>query len=171
MTTPPLDSGSGSDSSDAAGSAGSVDSAGSVGRGRRIETPTEFTGDDGRADPRWEAAFSADDGEAVGQILRDGVRLLVPIVAVLDEVDESGGDKSSHMASVSLVQPDGRRGLLAFTSLAAMSRWDPSARPVPAWAADVAAAAIAEGAHGVLVDVAGPVAFAIDGELLSELGR
>ena len=41
---------------------------------------------------------------------------------------------------------------------------------MPAWVADVAAAALEEGADGVLVDVAGPVAFAVDGELLAELG-
>jgi len=139
------------------------------GRGRRIETPTTFASDDGTADPRWAPAFAAGDGAAVEQILRSGVRLLVPIVSVLDEIDDDGSDKSSHMASVSLVQADGRRGLLAFTSVESMARWDPQARPVPAWARDVAAAAVEEGADGVLVDVAGPVAFAIDGDLLAAL--
>lgn len=140
------------------------------GRGRRIETPGAFAGDDGRADPRWEAAYA--DPAAVEALLHAGVRLLVPIVAVLDEADtETGADKSSHMASVSLVQADGRRGLLAFTGTEAMVRWDPAARPVPATAHQVAAAALAEGADGVLVDVAGPVRFAIDGEFLAELAR
>ncbi len=141
------------------------------GRGRRIETPTSFHGDDGGADPRWAIALADGDAEAVEGILRAGVRLLVPIVAVLDEQDDDGGDKSSHMASVSIVQSDGRRGLLAFTGLGTLQRWNPEARPVPAWAADVAAAACAEGADGVLVDVAGPVAFAIDGDLLTELAE
>jgi len=35
----------------------------------------------------------------------------------------------------------------------------------------VAAAALEEGADGVLVDIAGPVRFAIDGEFLAELAR
>ena len=100
------------------------------GGGRRIETPDRFAGDDGRADPRWVQAY-ADPGQ-VESLLRAGVRLLVPIVSVLDEVDaESGADKSSHMASVSLVQADGRRGLLAFTGVETMSLWDPAAQPVP----------------------------------------
>ena len=141
------------------------------GGGRDIKTPTEFSGDDGGADPRWAAAFASDDPQAVAHILRSGVRLLVPIVAVLDEQDGAGGDKSSHMASVSIVQGDGRRGLLAFTSLSTMTRWNAEARPVPAQVADIAAAAQEEGAEGVLVDVAGPIAFAIDGELLVELAR
>lgn len=139
-----------------------------AGRGRRIETPDAFAGDDGRADPRWEQAYV--DPVRVEELLRTGVRLLVPIVSVLDEVDaQTGADKSSHMASVSLVQADGRRGLLAFTGVETMRRWDPAARPVPVTAYDVAAAAVDEGADGVLVDIAGPVGFAIDGELLADL--
>lgn len=127
-------------------------------------------GDDGRADPRWEAAYA--DPADVEALLRAGVRLLVPIVAVPDEVDPAtGADKSSHMASVSLVQADGRRGLLAFTGIETLARWDRDARPVPVSSHDVAAAALEEGADGVLVDVAGPVRFAIDGELLAELAR
>ena len=140
------------------------------GRGRSIDTPDAFSGDDGRADPRWEAAYA--DAAEVEALLRSGVRLLVPIVAVLDEADlETGADKSSHMASVSLVQADGRRGLLAFTGLESLARWDPAARPVPVTSHQVAAAALDEGADGVLVDLAGPVRFAIDGELLAELAR
>ncbi len=140
------------------------------GQGRRIETPDAFAGDDGRADPRWEPAYA--DPVAVEALLRSGVRLLVPIVAVLDEVDaQTGADKSSHMASVSLVQPDGRRGLLAFTGTESLARWDPAARPVPVTSHQVAAAALEEGADGVLVDIAGPVRFAIDGEFLAELAR
>lgn len=127
-------------------------------------------GDDGRADPRWEAAYA--DPADVEALLRAGVRLLVPIVAVPDEVDPAtGADKSSHMASVSLVQANGRRGLLAFTGIETLARWDRDARPVPVSSHDVAAAALEEGADGVLVDVAGPVRFAIDGELLAELAR
>lgn len=141
------------------------------GRGRRIETPSGFAGDDGSADPRVAAALDAGDGEGVLAALRAGARLLVPLVAVLDERDAEGGDKSSHMASVSLVQQDGRRGLLAFTSVASMRAWDPQARPVPASAPDVARAALEEGADGILVDIAGPVRFAIDGASLDELAR
>lgn len=141
-----------------------------LGGGRRIETPDQFSGDDGRADPRWDAAY-ADPG-LVEALLRAGVRLLVPIVAVLDEADEeTGADKSSHMASVSIVQTDGRRGMLAFTGIETLAMWDPGARPVPVTSHQVAAAALEEGADGVLVDIAGPVRFAIDGQLLEDLAH
>lgn len=143
-----------------------------LGGGRTIHTPIGFSGDDGGVDTALADALAAGDGDAVRELLVSGLRLLVPIVAVLDEADEAtGADKSSHMASVSLVQPDGRRGLLAFTSIETMRAWDPDARPVPARAPDVAAAAVEEGADGVLVDIAGPVRFAIDGELLVALAR
>jgi hypothetical protein len=142
----------------------------SAGRGRRLDVPDRFAADDGRPDPRWAGAY--DDPRQVEALLRSGVRLLVPIVSVLDEVDEqTGADKSSHMASVSLVQADGRRGLLAFTGVDTLARWDSAARPVPVTAHDVAAAAVEEGADGVLVDIAGPVRFAIDGQLLADLAR
>jgi hypothetical protein len=93
-------------------------------------------------------------------------RLLVPVVAVLDEAGTSADgvrtDKSSHMATVSTTGRDGRRGLLAFTCLESLHRWNPDARPVPASAPAVAAAALDQGAHAVVVDLAGPVMFAIE---------
>lgn len=142
------------------------------GDGRRIDAPTGFAGDEGDADPALRAALESGDAEGVLTRLRQGARLLVPIVAVLDEVDDDGGgDKSSHMASVSLVQADGRRGLLAFTSVDTLAAWDARARPVPATAPDVAAAALEEGADGVLVDIAGPIRFALDGDALRRVAE
>jgi hypothetical protein len=139
------------------------------GSGRRIEVPAEFVHDDGSADPRLAEALTAGDAHAVLALLVAGARLLVPIVAVLEQQDDSGADKSSHMASVSLLQSDGRRGLLAFTSVDTMRAWDPAARPVAARACDVARAAQEEGADGVLVDIAGPIRFALDGEALARV--
>lgn len=154
------------------------------GRGRRIEAPGDFSGDDGRGDAALEDAISGDDADAVLRALCSGARLLVPVVAVMDEIDEvsdaarsgrggqrdgAAGSSTTHMASVSLVQEDGRRGLLAFTCLASLRRWDPSARPVPVLAPALARAALEEGAHGLLVDVAGPVRFAVDGSALRHL--
>ena len=91
------------------------------GAGRHIDTPAQFAGGEGAADPRLVAALGEGRGDAVLALLTEGVRLLVPIVAVRDDVDADGADTSSHMASVSLVQPDGRRGMLAFTSLESRS--------------------------------------------------
>lgn len=138
----------------------------SLGDGRQIHAASPFPDDDGRPDPALQAALEAGDSDAVLDRLSSGVRLLVPVVAVLEESGDDGRDKASYMASVSLVQSDGRRGLLAFTSAESLRAWDREARPVPARAVDVAAAAIAEGADGVLVDIAGPVRFALDSQAL-----
>ncbi|MFT4009267.1 MAG: SseB family protein [Nocardioidaceae bacterium] len=92
-------------------------------------------------------------------------RLLVPVVATLGEVeyDEHGlaHDKTSDMATVLMRAPDGRLGLLAFTSIASMQRWDPAARPVPVAMRLAAKAALQDGADVVVVDVAGPVTFVV----------
>lgn len=97
-------------------------------------------------------------------------RLLVPVVAVLDEAGESSDgarvDKSSHMATVSMTGRDGRRGQLAFTSTESMRRWNPAARPVPVTTRRAAEAALADGADALVIDLAGPAMFSVDaGEL------
>ena len=74
------------------------------------------------------------------------------------------------MASVSLVSADGRRGLLAFSSVQAMAAWDPAARGIPATGVKVAAGALEHGADAILLDVAGPVRVALDGSVLRALG-
>jgi hypothetical protein len=138
----------------------------------------EFAGDDGTLQPALGDVLAAyDEGTAsvrdVAVVLATS-RLMTPLVAVLDEVEESPEglrqEKSSHMASVSLVAADGRRGLLAFSSVQAMAAWDPAARGIPALGAKVAAGALEEGADAVLLDLAGPVRVAIDGALLRALG-
>jgi hypothetical protein len=133
-----------------------------------------FSGDDGSADPSLSSALAAyDEGTAYDADLVEalrGRRLMVPLLAVLDGAEQVGpgdappvGEKDSHMASVSLLTPDGRRGLLAFTSVSAMAAWDPAARGIPATAETVATAALEEGAHAVLVDLAGPVRLVLTG--------
>jgi hypothetical protein len=135
-----------------------------------------FAADDGSADPVLAAALAAyaDSAlDAAGLVAAlAGKRLMVPLVAVLDEVEEVDGlrtEKSSHMASVTLVAADGRRGLLAFTSVATMAAWDPAARGIPARAETVAAAALEEGASAVLLDVAGPLPSALARGLLADV--
>ncbi len=139
--------------------------------GNRIPDPG-FAGDDGAADAALTAALTA-YGEGTGDradvlgALRSA-RLLVPVVAVLGrvEIDDQGlsHDKSSDMATVLMTRPDGRRGLLAFTSTESLAGWDAEARPVPAAASTAAQAALQEGADALVVDVGGPVRFALAGE-------
>lgn len=116
-------------------------------------------------------AGSASSGSVLA-VLQD-VRLLVPVVAVLGEVevDEHGlaHDKTSDMAAVLVRAADGSTGLLAFTSVDTMARWDPQARPVPVTAATAATAAVQDGAEALLVDLAGPASYVVDGEDLTRL--
>ena len=134
--------------------------------------------DTGAVDPRVrrvlaDHATGAASSGAVLAVLQDA-RLLVPVVAVLGEVevDEHGlaHDKTSDMAAVLVRAADGSTGLLAFTSTETMARWDPEARPVPVTAATAATAAVQDGAEALLVDLAGPATYVVDGEDLTRLG-
>ncbi len=78
-------------------------------------------------------------------------------------------EKSADIAAVLLERGDGRRALLAFTGMTALQAWSPSARPVPAMARDAAAAAVAQGADALLVDVAGPVMYVAEAGVLRHL--
>lgn len=138
---------------------------------------TGFGDDTGAADPRLTEALGAysrdPDAYAAALSALIGARLLVPVVAVLGEVehDEAGlaRDKSSDMAAVLLRGGDGRLALLAFTGLESLQRWDPEARPVPTLAAVAAQAGVQEGAAALVIDVAGPVPMIVSGEDLHGL--
>lgn len=126
-----------------------------------------YVDDDGAADPGVRAALAS------GRIeLSDlcGTRLLVAVVAVAEAIDpESGADTSSQMAVVSMVNASGQRGLLAFTGLDALQRWQPDARPVPVRADLAAQAALDDGADALVIDVQGPVPYVITEPALSAL--
>ncbi|MDX6326926.1 MAG: hypothetical protein QOK15_3280, partial [Nocardioidaceae bacterium] len=137
-----------------------------------------FAGDDGTVPEDVASALSAYDAdphrrrtEALAVLQRS--RLLVPVVAVLGEVehDENGlaHDKTSDMATVLMQGNDGRMALLCFTGAEPLRRWNPEGRPVPVPAPDAARAALQDGADALLVDVAGPVPFVIEGDDLRAL--
>jgi type III secretion system (T3SS) SseB-like protein len=133
-------------------------------------------GDDGDASPALVAALAAYDADPEARhaetlAVLQHERLLVPVVAVLGEIDESGGEKTSEMATVLTRGRDGRTALLAFSGTTALRRWDANARPVPVDAATAAAAAVQDGASAMVVDVAGPVLFVVETDDLRELGR
>jgi hypothetical protein len=138
-----------------------------------------FSDDDGSASPRLSAALAAwaEDRTAEGPVLEalKDARLLVPVVAVLGEVEVDGDglahDKSSDMASVLLRGADGRMALLAFSGLSALRAWDPTARPVPVTARTAAQAALQDGAAALVVDVAGPASFVVEGQDLQGVAR
>jgi hypothetical protein len=120
---------------------------------------TGFDNDDGSADPALAGALQRGDHGAMLAALTKA-RLLVPVVAILGEVeyDEQGlaRDKTSDMAVALLQGQDGRNALLAFTCTDSLVQWNPEARPMPADTQRVAAAAIQEGAAAIVLDVAGP---------------
>lgn len=100
-------------------------------------------------------------------------RLVLPIVAV---PGAAGSDPDSHcsqvggeMGAVVLTSSTGRQALLAFSGVAALARWNPSARPMPVTGRDAAHTAVAEGVAALLVDVAGPTRVVIDGDDLQAL--
>ncbi len=130
-----------------------------------------FADDDGSAEPML-AAVLADhaagraDLHAVQRLLLTA-RVLVPVVATATQTErtESGRtvEKVAQMASVTVTGRDGRRALPVFTSLEALARWDPAARPFPTTAPAAAAGAFAEGAVALLVDFAGPYHVVVEG--------
>lgn len=137
-----------------------------------------FPGDDGSAASEVSAALAAyaadpDGLHSATLAVVQHARLLVPVVAVLGEVeyDEQGlaHDKTSDMATVLMTGRDGRTALLAFTGQETLTRWDPEARPVPVPAAKAAEAARQDGAEALVVDVAGPVVFVVEGEDLEAM--
>ncbi|MEU4496150.1 SseB family protein [Streptomyces sp. NPDC023998] len=153
-----------------------------------------FSDDDGTADPRLTAALAAWSEDRTAQrpvleALKDA-RLLVPVVAVLGEVeeDDQGGreasgkggggrrvgglrrEKTSDMAVPTLTAGD-RRALPAFTSTASLARWDPDARPVAVPLHQALQAAAHEKADTLVIDLAGPVPYQLSGRALLALAE
>jgi hypothetical protein len=138
--------------------------------GARLLAGAGAPDDAGDADPALAAALAAyaADPAREPEVLAAlaGARLLVPVVATLGEAETGPDglvrDKSADMATVLMRGADGRLALLAFTSLEAMHLWDPAARPVPVPSRTAALAALQDGAAAMLVDVAGPVRYAVE---------
>lgn len=127
------------------------DSSGVPWQGRHFE-PNPHASDDGSADPALIQAikdFQANtvDADAVVDAFRRA-RLLVPLLADLgsEGVGAHGQtvDKSADLSIVTVLDPDGRMALPVFSSVEAMARWNPAARPVPADAIRVCLAAAQE---------------------------
>jgi hypothetical protein len=148
--------------------AGATDSAGVPWKGRAFEH-TAASDDDGSAPEKLIETLrrfrSAELGEAdVVDAIR-GSRLLIPLVAVLGEAGENEHgvriDKSQELSIVTVAGPDGRNVLPVFTSVSAMAKWNPKARPVPADGIRVALAAADEGTDLVVVDPTSTTEFVI----------
>ena len=152
------------------------DSAGVPWQGRHFE-PNTSSDDDGSAPETLINAItgfrSGELGQsAVVEALRDA-RLLIPLVAVLgaDGLDEHGHDKSQELSIVTVAGPDGRTVLPVFSSVVAMTQWNPAARPVPANAQRVALAAASESTDVVVLNATSPTEFVIRRPALEAIAR
>lgn len=127
---------------------------------------TRFQGDDGQADPRLRELLGDPEAyeaqrEIVARLL-DG-RVLIPVVANLDEADEHGADKHSHMATVTITNQQGHKALMCFTGVDSVAAWREDARPIPVSGVEAAQAALQEQCDALLIDIAGPKQYALAG--------
>jgi SseB protein N-terminal domain len=153
-----------------------------------INAGGEFRDDDGSAEPLLEATLSAYAAGRAGEhavlTALSHARLLVPVVAAVTGVTGAPGPEDAprrektrrrektggtYTALPVLNGRDGRRAILAFTSLVALARWREDARPLPAAADRVWQAAAEERVPAVVVDVAGPVPLVVEGARLAAL--
>ena len=137
----------------------STDSAGTPWEGRTFE-PNPAPDDDGTAPPRLVAVVAqfhqGDATEAdVVDVVRES-RFLIPLLAEAGETGSSEAglaiDKTQELSIVTVTGPDGRTVLPVFSSVTAMSNWNPTARPVPAAGTRVALAAASENTDLVVID-------------------
>jgi hypothetical protein len=144
------------------------DSAGVPWEGRELEE-NRFAGDDGSAPEEFIKAISGFRSGDLGQAaVVDALRvsrLLVPLLAQLGESEIGANglkvDKSAELSIVTVKAPDDQDALVVFSSVAAMQRWNPSARPVPTDAIRVCLAAASQLSTRVVIDPGSETEFVI----------
>lgn len=145
-----------------------TDSAGVPWEGRSFGSEP-VSDDDGSAPPKLIEAIRRFRAHELGESdVVDEVRasrLLVPLVAQLGETAKNAAghlvDKTQELSIVTVTGPDSRAVLPAFTSVTAMTHWNPVARPIPADGARIALAASGEGTDLVVIDATSDTEFAI----------
>ncbi len=153
---------------------GAGDSAGFPWRGRTFEYHgTAFADDDGetpvgfgRAVDALRAAATARDldvlAHAAARALHElsGCRVLIPLLADAGDLgvtpDGRTVEKTQELSIVTVAGPDGRRVMPVFSSVFAMRTWNPTARPIPVPAPQVALAAAQEETDLIIVDPGTP---------------
>ena len=154
-----------------------ADSAGVPWDGRAFnENP--FANDDGSARPDLVQAIrefheTLDPKEVFVEFSKS--RLLIPLLADLGESEEGAHghtvDKSADLSIVNVQTPDDQVGLPVFSSVEAMQRWNPSARPVPSDAVKVALAAASEGNTRIILDPGSDTEFAFRRSAIAALAQ
>jgi SseB protein N-terminal domain len=127
---------------------------------------TRFQGDTGEADERLRFLLGDPESYAAQREIVDRLatgRVLIPVVANLDEQDAEGGDKHSHMATVTITDEHGHKALLCFTGVDSVALWRADARPIPVAGVEAAQAALQEDCTALLIDMAGPTRYALAG--------
>jgi len=135
------------------------DSAGVAWEGRSFDA-NPFSGDNGLADQKLlEAIANFQTGvlglEKVYEVFASA-RFLIPLVAELGETGVGAHgqqvDKSAELSIVTVLTPDNQKALPVFSSVAAMTKWNPDARPVPNDGRKVCLAAASEGNTRIVLD-------------------
>lgn len=138
-----------------------ADSAGFPWEGRSFETQADTFADDSGETPielaRVIAKFrSGTASHADVLAVFTASRVLIPLLTVAGDVGETPDgrtvDKTQELSIVTVQAPDGRKVLPVFSSVTAMQRWNPQARPVPNFGRNVALAALDDGNDLVILD-------------------
>ena len=154
-----------------------ADSAGVPWEGRAFnENP--FANDDGTARPELISAIldfhqTLDPSLVFEEFAKS--RVLIPLLADLGESGEGAHgqtvDKSADLSIVNVETPDKQVGLPVFSSVEAMQRWNPIARPVPSDAVKVALAAASEGNTRIILDPGSETEFAFRRAAIAALAQ
>ena len=150
------------------------DSAGVPWEGRSFEA-NPHAGDDGSADPALLDAlmrFRAGEGSQseVVDAFRDA-RVLIPLIAEKGALEQGQEptlgpyglpvDKTQELSIVTVAAPDGRKVQPVVSSVAAMQKWDASARPIPVESVRVALSASSEATDLIVLDPTSETEFVI----------
>lgn len=140
-----------------------------------------FDEDDGTSPSEWTRVMAALTTGAAGEAevtdVLSRIRVFAAVVPTLavdeddvhDHADHSGhehdvaahGDKAADVALVTMRAPDGRQALPVFTSVPALTAWNPIARPVAVWMPRACLSAVDEGCELVVVDAGAEHTYAV----------
>jgi len=155
-----------------------TDSAGKPWEGRAFEA-NAFAEDDGTAPEQFLAALASfRSGNLGAEKVVDSIRtsrLLIPLLAQLGEsVEGAHGqrvDKSADLSIVTVKSPDNQDSLVVFSSVAAMARWNSTARPVPSDAIRVALAAASQLNTRVVLDPGSDTEFVLRRPVIAKIAQ
>lgn len=144
------------------------DSAGVPWEGRSFES-NSHSEDDGSADPALLDAllrFRAGEGSQAEVVdAFRSARVLIPLIAEKGEEGIAPNglavDKTQELSIVTVAAPDGRKVQPVFSSVTAMQKWDPLARPIPVESVRVALSASSEDTDLIVLDPTSETEFII----------